>query len=163
MIAIAFRRDVEPGAELIPASDMAFSSDARVIGVISLAHSTSHFFQLALPPLFPLLKAEFGVSYALLGSLIGVFYAALRLVGFFGLGVLGLVIGFIAVRMDLERDGASSDPSALAEQYKARERMSRAERAEYRAGQAFRLRPLFIAQVVATGFVILGFGFHFLL
>ena len=53
-----------------------FRRDAHVIGVVGLAHSTSHFFQLALPPLFPLLRAEFGVSYAVLGTLIGVFYAA---------------------------------------------------------------------------------------
>jgi MFS family permease len=53
-----------------------FRRDAHVIGVVSLAHSTSHFFQLALPPLFPLLRAEFGVSYAVLGTLAGVFYAA---------------------------------------------------------------------------------------
>jgi MFS family permease len=53
-----------------------FRRDAHVIGVVGLAHATSHFFQLALPPLFPLLRAEFGVSYALLGTLIGVFYAA---------------------------------------------------------------------------------------
>ena len=53
-----------------------FRRDARVIGVVGLAHSTSHFFQLALPPLFPLLRAEFGVSYAVLGTLVGVFYAA---------------------------------------------------------------------------------------
>lgn len=59
-----------------------FRRDARVIGVIGLAHSTSHFFQLALPPLFPLLKVEFGVSYAVLGSLIGVFYAASGLTQF---------------------------------------------------------------------------------
>jgi MFS family permease len=53
-----------------------FRRDAQVIGVVGLAHSTSHFFQLALPPLFPLLRAEFGVSYAVLGTLIGVVYAA---------------------------------------------------------------------------------------
>jgi FSR family fosmidomycin resistance protein-like MFS transporter len=47
-----------------------------VIGVVGFAHSLSHFFQLALPPLFPLLRAEFGVSYAILGTLVGVFYAA---------------------------------------------------------------------------------------
>lgn len=108
-------------------------------------------------------KWDYLVFPFLAALLIGVFYASLRLVGFFGLGVLGLIIGFITVRMDLERDGASSDPSALAEQFKARERMSRAERAEFRAAQAFRLKPLFIAQIVAAGFVIFGFGFHFLL
>ena len=94
---------------------------------------------------------------------IGVFYGALRLVGFFGLGILGLVIGFIAVRMDLERDGASSDPKALAAQFKTRDRMSRAERADLHAAQLAQLKPLFVAQVVAAGLVILGFGFHFLL
>ena len=50
--------------------------DARVIGLVGLAHALSHFFQLALPPLYPFLKAEFGVSFATLGTLAGVFYAA---------------------------------------------------------------------------------------
>ena len=40
------------------------------------AHALSHFFQLALPPLFPLLKAEFGTSFATLGALVIVFYVA---------------------------------------------------------------------------------------
>ena len=48
----------------------------RVIGLIGVAHSLSHFFQLALPPLFPLLRAEFDVSWTLLGLLVGVFYGA---------------------------------------------------------------------------------------
>ncbi|WP_066612145.1 hypothetical protein [Bosea sp. PAMC 26642] len=104
------------------------------------------------------------VAFPVLAAIaIGVVYGALRLVGFFGLGILGLVIGFIAVRMDLERDGASHDPRVLEEQFKARDRMSRAERAEFQAGQLARLKPLFIAQIVAAGLVILGFGFHFLL
>lgn len=104
------------------------------------------------------------LAFPLLAALaIGVFYAALRLVGFFGLGVIGLVIGFIAVRMDLERDGASNDPQTLAEQYKARSRMTRAERAGLQAEHGLRLRPLFAAQIVAAGCIILGFGFHFLL
>jgi MFS family permease len=50
--------------------------DARVIGVVGLAHGISHFLQLALPPLFPLLRAEFDVSWTLLGFLAGVFYVA---------------------------------------------------------------------------------------
>ena len=50
--------------------------DARVIGLVGLAHGTSHLFQLALPPLFPLLRAEFDASWTLLGALVGVFYAA---------------------------------------------------------------------------------------
>jgi MFS family permease len=50
--------------------------DAKVIGLVGLAHGLSHFFQLALPPLFPLLRADFDVSYATLGTLVGVFYLA---------------------------------------------------------------------------------------
>ncbi len=48
----------------------------RVISLIGVAHAFSHFFQLALPPLFPILRVEFDVSWTLLGSLVGVFYAA---------------------------------------------------------------------------------------
>ena len=61
---------------LEPRTDATFRSDARVIGLVGFAHALSHFFQLALPPLFPLLKAEFDVSWSLLGSLVGAFYVA---------------------------------------------------------------------------------------
>src|SRR5258708_6359064 len=50
--------------------------DVRVVGLISSAHFFSHFYQLVLPPLFPLLKEEFGVSYAALGALTGLFFIA---------------------------------------------------------------------------------------
>ena len=51
-----------------------FRRDAWVIGLVSTAHGFSHFFQLVLPPLFPLLKDVFGVSYQALGLLTMVFY-----------------------------------------------------------------------------------------
>src|SRR5664279_2605106 len=53
-----------------------FRRDVRVIGLISAAHAFSHFLQLALPPLFPLLRVEFDVSWTLLGLLVGVYYGA---------------------------------------------------------------------------------------
>jgi MFS transporter, FSR family, fosmidomycin resistance protein len=56
--------------------------DARVIGFVSLAHGLSHFLQLALPPLFPLLRTEFDVSWTLLGMIAGTFYVASGLVQF---------------------------------------------------------------------------------
>jgi len=49
-------------------------SDAKVIGLVGLAHGLSHFFQLVLPPLFPLIREDFGTSYATLGAVIAVFY-----------------------------------------------------------------------------------------
>ncbi len=44
-------------------------SDARVIGLVSVAHFFSHFYFLVLPPLFPVLKETYGVSFAALGLL----------------------------------------------------------------------------------------------
>ena len=59
-----------------------FRRDVRIIGLIGTAHAFSHFFQLALPPLFPLLRADFDVSWTMLGLLVGVFYAASGLMQF---------------------------------------------------------------------------------
>jgi MFS family permease len=83
-----------------------FRRDVKIIGLIGSAHCLSHFFQLVLPPLFPLLKAEFDVSYTTLGALVSVFYVASGLCQFgagfavdrFGarpvlLGGIGLVAG----------------------------------------------------------------------
>ena len=50
------------------------ASDVRVIGLISLAHGSSHFFHLVLPPMFPWLKDAFSLSYAELGLLMSVFF-----------------------------------------------------------------------------------------
>ena len=49
--------------------------DARVIGLISVAHAASHFNQLVLPPLFPFLIDAFGVGYTELGLMMTLFYA----------------------------------------------------------------------------------------
>lgn len=67
---------------LEPQPAESFRRDVRVIGLVGLAHAASHFFQLALPPLFPFLRAEFDVSWTLLGALVGVFYAASALTQF---------------------------------------------------------------------------------
>jgi FSR family fosmidomycin resistance protein-like MFS transporter len=42
--------------------------DFRVISLVSSAHFVSHYYNLVLPPLFPLVRAEFGVSYVELGA-----------------------------------------------------------------------------------------------
>lgn len=48
--------------------------DTRTIAVVGLAHGSSHFSQLMLPPLFPWIKDAFGLSYAELGLLMSTFY-----------------------------------------------------------------------------------------
>lgn len=49
-------------------------SDATVIALIGLAHGTSHFFHMLLPPLFPTFIREFGLNYSELGLLVTVFF-----------------------------------------------------------------------------------------
>jgi FSR family fosmidomycin resistance protein-like MFS transporter len=49
-------------------------SDAKLIGLVGLAHAISHFAQLVLPPLFPWLKDAFNVSYTELGAVLTVFF-----------------------------------------------------------------------------------------
>lgn len=59
----------EPASGVTP-----MRADASLIGLIGLAHLTSHFSQLLLAPLFPWLKDAFGVSYAELGLLMSIFF-----------------------------------------------------------------------------------------
>ena len=65
--------------------------DVRIIGLIGTAHFFSHFFQLTLPPLFPLLKDVFGVPYVALGLAVSVFYG--------GSGIGQTVSGFLVDRV----------------------------------------------------------------
>lgn len=70
-------------------------TDAKVIGLVGLAHGLSHFFQLVLPPLFPLVKDEFGVSYAALGAVMAVFYTVS--------GIAQTAAGFLVDRFGARR------------------------------------------------------------
>jgi FSR family fosmidomycin resistance protein-like MFS transporter len=57
-----------------PVGAPAAARDATVIALVGGAHFCSHFFQLAMPPLFPLMRDEFGVSYVELGLIMSVFF-----------------------------------------------------------------------------------------
>ena len=57
-------------------STSAVKRDTRVIGVVSLAHGASHFYQLALPPLFPFIHRHAGYDYASLGVIVVALYLA---------------------------------------------------------------------------------------
>ena len=54
-----------------------------VILLIGLAHSVSHFYHLAVPVVFPLMKEDLGVSFAQLGLLATLFYVASGISQFF--------------------------------------------------------------------------------
>jgi len=51
-------------------------SDARVISLVGGAHFFSHFYLFVLPPLFPILKTELGLSYTALGGMVTAFSIA---------------------------------------------------------------------------------------
>ena len=54
----------------------AAAGDVKLVGLVSAAHLISHFYQLVLPPIFPLLTGVFGVGYAELGLVAGLMYVA---------------------------------------------------------------------------------------
>lgn len=72
-------------------------SDATTICVVALAHATSHFFQLLLPPLFPWLAKEFSLSFTQLGGLATLFYV----VSAGGQAVAGFVVDRVGTRVVL--------------------------------------------------------------
>ncbi len=75
-------------------TEAATNRDAEVISLIGLAHGTSHFFHLMLPPLFPWLMAEFALSYTEAGFLMTVFFV----VSGIGQALAGFVVDRIGAR-----------------------------------------------------------------
>lgn len=69
--------------------------DAAIIGLVGLAHASSHFSHLLLPLLFPVFMREFGLSYSELGLLMSVFFVVS------GLGQAGA--GFVVDRFGARR------------------------------------------------------------
>jgi MFS family permease len=69
--------------------------DAGVIGLVGLAHGTSHFFHLMLPSLFPWLMTDFSLSYTDVGLLTTTFFVIS--------GVGQAVAGFVVDRAGAQR------------------------------------------------------------
>jgi MFS family permease len=70
-------------------------TDVRIMALIGAAHMVSHFLQLTIPPLFPLLRDEFGVSWVQLGLISTVFYTVS--------GLMQTVAGFLVDRFGARR------------------------------------------------------------
>ena len=83
--------------------------------------------------------------------------------GFIGVALVGLFIGMVAFRVDLEKDGATGDvhtPELYAQQVRARQRQTRSERAaelfqHRRSAPGLRLAKWMAAILIAVG--LLGF------
>jgi FSR family fosmidomycin resistance protein-like MFS transporter len=57
-----------------PVADNSLRSDATVISLVGFAHGTSHFFHFVLPPLFPWLMRDFGLTFTQVGAAMTVFF-----------------------------------------------------------------------------------------
>jgi MFS family permease len=68
--------------------------DAKIIGLVGLAHASSHFGHLLLPLMFPVFMKEFGLSYSELGLLMTTFFV----VSGFGQAFSGFVVDRIGAR-----------------------------------------------------------------
>lgn len=57
-----------------PATTSTLRRDVKVISLIAVAHGLSHFYQLVIAVMFPLIKEDLGVSYAALGAATAAYY-----------------------------------------------------------------------------------------
>ena len=57
-----------------PHNAVTWQQDAKVMGLVGLAHGTSHFAHLFLPPFFPFFMAEFGLSFTDVGLMVTLFF-----------------------------------------------------------------------------------------
>ena len=73
---------------------MSARADFTVIGLVGLAHGTSHFFHMLLPPLFPAFIRDFGLSYSQLGLLVTLFFA----ISGVGQALAGFVVDRVGAR-----------------------------------------------------------------
>lgn len=69
---------------------MTIKQDGTILALVCSGHFMSHVFILCLPPLFPLLHDELGVSFAALGLLLTVFYVCS--------GMVQIPVGFLVDR-----------------------------------------------------------------
>jgi hypothetical protein len=87
-------------------------------------------------------------------------YFAFKLLGFLGVGILGLLILFIAVQADLNKDETSVVWAMRAE---PPHRMDHAEKAARRAEDDSLAHPILMGKLLGTSLVVIGFGVLFFL
>jgi hypothetical protein len=99
----------------------------------------------------PACAALGGVIVAVIASYFG---------GFLGILLAGLLIGFAAVRYDLEKQGVGGgfSPSLYARQVAVRKQMTAEERFANQAELKALWRPLVVAKTISVGLIALGLG-----
>jgi hypothetical protein len=82
-------------------------------------------------------------------------FAIVSLVGFFGIGLIGLLFWFICTQIELEWDGGAG---LFVAQTQAKQNMSRAERASQRHEQSLAIKTTRFFRNVGIGLTLIGFG-----
>jgi hypothetical protein len=101
------------------------------------------------------------LAVATLGWLIAslIAFAFVVWFGFAGIGVMGLMLWFTCVRMELEKDaaiGTGRTPELIAYQHEARERLSEDERASWRHEQSLALQSIRFFRHLGMGLTAIG-------
>ncbi len=77
-----------------PVNPVPLQQDAAVIGLVGLAHGTSHFSHLLLAPLFPVFMRDFGLCYSDVGLLMSIFF----IISGAGQATAGFVVDHVGAR-----------------------------------------------------------------
>ena len=101
------------------------------------------------------------IAVAALGWLVAGLIAFVFVVwfGFAGIGLIGLLLWFICVRIELEKDaavGSGWTPHLIASQHEARERMSGDERARWRHEQSLGLQSVRFFKHLGMALTLIG-------
>lgn len=87
-------------------------------------------------------------------------YFAFKIVGFLGVGILGLLMMFVAFQADLTKGGTSSTYSIIP---RPSHHMGHAEKAARRAEAQSLSHPILIGKLLGLCIAVIGFGALFLL
>ncbi len=85
---------VDSASAGVDSSAVPLAQDAKVMSLVGLAHASSHFGHMLLPPLFPVFMQEFGLSFAQVGLLMSVFFV----VSGVGQALAGFVVDKLGAR-----------------------------------------------------------------
>lgn len=99
-------------------------------------------------------------------GLLGLSYLAWRAIGWFGVGLIGLLVLFLAVRVELEGDrpiGPPMTPDLHASVYRSEAEGGHAERASRKTERGTVTNTARLASLFGGALTVTGFGLFFLL
>jgi hypothetical protein len=106
-------------------------------------------------------EALTGIALVALFLMIALAMALVARVGFLGVGIIGVLTWFVCVRLELEKDAAVGNvmtTGLYAQQMRARDAMTRAEKAADRQEQTALFQSVRFFKRLGIGLTVIGFG-----